>query len=114
MGLIPRRHRSLIYKLLVLIPVVWITVALVIYTENNRGGDSGGGGGEELLHRKAGGREHLAVKGDAPSGNANANAVVVEPDVVVNQVEDEAVNLKKRPLMPPPQTPKEDKRYVQR
>lgn len=35
MGLIPRRHRSTIYKLLVAIPLLWLTVALVLY--NDRG-----------------------------------------------------------------------------
>ncbi len=33
MGLIPRRHRSLFYKLLLLIPVLWITVAFLMYNE---------------------------------------------------------------------------------
>lgn len=35
MSLIPRRHRSLVYKLLVIIPVVWITVALVMYNDKS-------------------------------------------------------------------------------
>ena len=39
LGLFPRRHRSLIYKLLVLVPVIWITVALFVYSD--RGTNSG-------------------------------------------------------------------------
>ena len=32
---IPRRHRSLVYKLLVLIPVAWITIAFLLYNGNS-------------------------------------------------------------------------------
>ena len=28
---IPRRHRSLVYKLLILIPVAWLTIAFLYY-----------------------------------------------------------------------------------
>jgi polypeptide N-acetylgalactosaminyltransferase len=31
MNWIPRRHRSLVYKLLVLIPVAWLTIAFLLY-----------------------------------------------------------------------------------
>ena len=32
---IPRRHRTLVYKLLVLIPVAWITIAFLLYNGNS-------------------------------------------------------------------------------
>ena len=32
---IPRRHRTLVYKLLVLIPVAWLTIAFLLYNGNN-------------------------------------------------------------------------------
>ena len=32
---IPRRHRSLVYKLLILIPVAWLTIAFLLYNGNN-------------------------------------------------------------------------------
>ena len=32
---IPRRHRSLVYKLLILIPVAWLTIAFLFYNGNN-------------------------------------------------------------------------------
>lgn len=35
MALIPRRHRSLIYKLLVIIPVAWLTIALLMYNDRS-------------------------------------------------------------------------------
>lgn len=35
MSWIPRRHRSLIYKLFILIPVAWITIAFLMYNGNN-------------------------------------------------------------------------------
>ena len=31
---IPRRHRSLVYKLLILIPVAWLTIAFLMYNGN--------------------------------------------------------------------------------
>ena len=36
MGLIPRRHRSLLYKLLVIIPLLWLTVAFLLYSEHRQ------------------------------------------------------------------------------
>ena len=32
---IPRRHRSLVYKLLILIPAAWLTIAFLMYNGNN-------------------------------------------------------------------------------
>ena len=32
---IPRRHRSLVYKLLILIPVAWLTIAFLYYNGSN-------------------------------------------------------------------------------
>ena len=49
MGLIPRRHRSLIYKLLLFVPALWLTVAFIIYSDRgvadpvDKQGGSGGG-----------------------------------------------------------------------
>lgn len=34
-GWIPRRHRSTVYKLLILIPVAWLTIAFLLYNGNN-------------------------------------------------------------------------------
>ncbi len=35
MGLIPRRHRSLVYKVLITVPLIWLTVAFVMYNSNH-------------------------------------------------------------------------------
>ena len=35
--LVPRRHRSLIYKLLILIPILWLTLAFVMLNDKNHG-----------------------------------------------------------------------------
>ncbi len=40
MGVIPRRHRSLVYKLLVLVPLLWLTVALIMYNDSGGAGKS--------------------------------------------------------------------------
>lgn len=44
MSVLPRRHRSLIYKILLFIPVLWITVALFMYSERGGGGSGSGSG----------------------------------------------------------------------
>ena len=40
MALFPRKYRSLLYKLVVIIPVLWLTVMLIAH--NSNGGGSGG------------------------------------------------------------------------
>ena len=34
MGLIPRRHRSLVYKVLLAVPLLWLMVVLIMYSDS--------------------------------------------------------------------------------
>ena len=106
MAFIPRRYRSLVYKLLILIPVVWLTIAFLVYSD--RGGGAGGGGGAgadydlPLAQSLRGGRrdlnEHLSGGRDPSGGReivggndimpgidlgAGDEDIVVRPDVAL-------------------------------
>ncbi|XP_059086114.1 putative polypeptide N-acetylgalactosaminyltransferase 9 isoform X1 [Tigriopus californicus] len=66
MALIPRRHRSLIYKLLILIPVVWLTVAFLLYSDRGGTGDYH----EEPAFLRGGRRDLNAhLRGSGPRGS---------------------------------------------
>ena len=41
MAIIPRRHRSLICKLLVIIPVAWLTIAFLLYSDHHNSENGG-------------------------------------------------------------------------
>ena len=52
--IVPRKYRSLLYKLLVIVPVIWLTVILIAHNSSNSsgaGGGSGGGGGDDVLQQ---------------------------------------------------------------
>ncbi len=46
MGLIPRRHRSLLYKVLLAVPVLWLMVALLMYSDSGHRASSANGSGD--------------------------------------------------------------------
>ena len=51
--IVPRKYRSLLYKLLVIVPVIWLTVILIAHNSSNSSGAGGGsgGGGEDVLQQ---------------------------------------------------------------
>ena len=51
--IVPRKYRSLLYKLLVIVPVIWLTVILIAHNSSNSSGAGGGsgGGGDEVLQQ---------------------------------------------------------------
>lgn len=59
---IPRRHRSLLYKLLILIPVAWLTIAFLMYNGNNTALNSDS-------------NEHIVIAPVQASANAAPQAV---------------------------------------
>lgn len=48
MSLFPRRHRSLIYKLLIFIPALWLTISFLLYTDHV--GSGRGNSAENVAH----------------------------------------------------------------
>ena len=62
MALFPRKYRSLLYKLVVIIPVLWLTVMLIAHNSN-----SGSGGGSNNVLPDASGSGG-GVPGDVPAG----------------------------------------------
>jgi len=75
---IPRRHRSLVYKLLILIPVAWLTIAFLMYNGNTNALNNAAAA---VLPDAA-----AVVAGNSASGTGNggsatgANAAVVAGD----------------------------------
>ena len=61
MALFPRKYRSLLYKLVVIIPVLWLTVMLIAHNSN-----SGSGGGSNNVLPDASGSG-----GAMPGGGRN-------------------------------------------
>ena len=51
--IVPRKYRSLLYKLLVIVPVIWLTVILIAHNSSNSSGAGGGsgGGGDDVLQQ---------------------------------------------------------------
>ena len=51
--IVPRKYRFLLYKLLVIVPVIWLTVILIAHNSSNSSGAGGGsgGGGDEVLQQ---------------------------------------------------------------
>ena len=49
--IVPRKYRSLLYKLLVIVPVIWLTVMLIAHNSSNSSGGAGGGGGDDVLQQ---------------------------------------------------------------
>ena len=49
--IVPRKYRSLLYKLLVIVPVIWLTVILIAHNSSNSSGGAGGGGGDDVLQQ---------------------------------------------------------------
>ena len=94
-ALLPRRHRSLLYKVLLCIPVLWITVALIMYSDRGGGGGgtasgpSGGSGpsGVEDLSavRSRGARRDLSE--DVNSGPRGRLGLVAGSDILENEIE---------------------------
>lgn len=95
MAIIPRRHRSLVYKLLILIPVVWLTVAFLLYSDRGGAGDYH----EEPASLRGGRRDlnaHLSGSGarGSGSGGRNINDLPLsgpEKDPGLNEVDVQAV-----------------------
>ena len=100
MAFIPRRYRSLVYKLLILIPVVWLTIAFLVYSDRGGGAAGGGGAGADydlpLAQGLRGGRrdlnEHLSGGREIVGGNdimpgidlgGGDEDIVVRPDVAL-------------------------------
>lgn len=84
MGLIPRRHRGLIYKALIFIPILWITLALMMYSD--RGGSSAGnsGPGAADLSASGGGGSGAEQQHPVPEARGPAPpAAVVVPEIPV-------------------------------
>jgi len=70
-SLVPRKYRSLLYKLLVIIPVLWLTVIFIAHNNHGGGGTAGGGGGPSGTGGRAGNSgggadRNLAVANDLP------------------------------------------------
>ncbi len=113
-ALLPRRHRSLIYKVLICIPVLWITIALIMYSE--RGGGTGASGpsgpsGEGDINsgvRSRGGRrdlsENVRGSGSGSGGRGGAARLVPGGDVFAGDIgeDEEAVVQQEAPKPPRP------------
>ena len=65
MALFPRKYRSLLYKLVVIIPVLWLTVMLIAHNSN-----SGSGGGSNNVLPDASGSG-----GEVPGGRNLASGI---------------------------------------
>jgi len=64
MALLPRRHRGTITKVLIAIPILWLVVAFVLYSDRGQSGHltgGGGGSGPEALPAAA---HHQDLKGE--------------------------------------------------
>jgi hypothetical protein len=103
MALIPRKYRNLIYKLLVLIPLIWLTVALL---HNN---NSNNAPAPSDLDQSGGSGSGVGVGGGQQSGLAARlaaeNNVIVPREREFNAVEVdlEKPKKKKRVVPKPPQ-----------
>ena len=69
---IPRRHRSLVYKLLILIPAAWLTIAFLMYNGNNNALNNAAAGA--VLPDAAA----VAASGSGPSAGANSGAAAAD------------------------------------
>ncbi len=81
--LIPRRHRSLICKLLVLIPVAWLTIAFLLYSDHHGEVPDGGGGipvggGGSASGSGSGEARPLQQQQQPPSSDRHKSKVILE------------------------------------
>ena len=75
MALFPRKYRSLLYKLVVIIPVLWLTVMLIAHNSNSgSGGGSASGPGGGVPGDVQAGPHRKVLDGEA-SGLRNTGAV---------------------------------------
>lgn len=64
---IPRRHRSLVYKLLILIPVAWLTIAFLYY--------NGRADGNNLPNALPQNHQQPSESEESASGTTNAKII---------------------------------------
>ena len=70
---IPRRHRSLVYKLLILIPVAWLTIAFLYY--NGRADGVAGNALPNALQQHQNQLQPSESESEAASGATNAKII---------------------------------------
>ena len=71
--MIPRKYRSAIYKLLIIVPVLWLTVVLIAHNNGAGSGDSS----NDLISQKL--RQQLNVEDAGPSAVRAGPPAAQEP-----------------------------------
>ena len=81
MALFPRKYRSLLYKLVVIIPVLWLTVMLIAHNSNGGGSNlvpSGPGSDTLNGNELQAGPHRKVLDGDGPESRGK-NEMHLEP-----------------------------------
>ena len=91
---LPRRHRTLVYKLLVLIPVAWLTIAFLLYNGNN----------SHIAPHAEARVGNTGVRGEGGHGNENVNNPPAQPLDLIPSNDQEIVISPAAIAQKPPET----------